>query len=230
MVTKELEDNNWVRAIQSISTREELLEYITLWRLLSGVNLNNAANDSVVWKWRADGTYSTALAYKIQFQGSLPSFQVGKLWKTKIEPKVKVFGWTAMHQKILIADNLEARGMQHSPICPLCNQAREDACHLLINCPFTREVLHLLWSWYGLLGSVSTCSIDEDPTSWLCSTTRKALPENQKRASAIILYIWWNAWKERNKRIFDFQQRSELQVAFAAKEKIDLCHQAFIAS
>jgi hypothetical protein len=52
--------------------------------------------------------YSAASAYKIQFQGSIPSFQVGKLWKTKIEPKVKVFGWTTMHEKILTADNLEA--------------------------------------------------------------------------------------------------------------------------
>jgi hypothetical protein len=77
---------------------------------------------------------------------------VGKLWITKTEPNVKVFGWTAMHQKILTADNLEARGMQHSPICPLCNQTPEDARHLLINCPFTREVLHLLWSWYVKVG------------------------------------------------------------------------------
>jgi hypothetical protein len=55
------------------------------------------------------------------------SFQVGKLWKTKIEPKVKVFGWTTMHQKILTADNLEARGKQHSLIWPLCNLALENA-------------------------------------------------------------------------------------------------------
>jgi hypothetical protein len=78
--------------------------------------------------------------------------------------------------------------------------------------------------------SVSTCSIDEDLASWLCSNARIAMLENQKRASGIILYIWWNAWNERNKRIFYFQQRSELQVAFAAKEEIDLCDQAFRAS
>jgi hypothetical protein len=73
----------------------------------------------------------------------------------------------------------------------------------------------------------SPCSIEEDPASWLCSNVRIAMPGNQKQASGIILYIWWNAWKERNKRIFESVQRSELQVAFAAKEEIDLCAAAF---
>jgi hypothetical protein len=139
-----LEDNNWIRAIRHIFTREELLEYVKLWELLSSVNLNNVVNDSVVWRWRADGTYSTASAYKIQFQGSLPSFQVGNMWKIKIEPKVKVFCWATMHQRILTADNLEARGLQHNTTCPLCNLAPEDKHHLRINCPFTKEVMCLL--------------------------------------------------------------------------------------
>jgi hypothetical protein len=96
-VAKELENNNWIHAIRRISTREEFLKCIKLWDLLSNVNLSTVANDLVVWKWTVDGMYSTTSAYKIQFQGSLPQFQVGKLWKIKIELKVKVFGWTAMH-------------------------------------------------------------------------------------------------------------------------------------
>jgi hypothetical protein len=42
---------------------------------------------------------------------------------------------------VMTADNLAARGMQHNNACPLCQQATEDARHLLINCPFSREVL-----------------------------------------------------------------------------------------
>jgi hypothetical protein len=143
---------------------------------------------------------------------------------------VKVFGWTVMHQRILTVDNLEARGLQHNPICPLCNLAPEDARHLLINCPFTKEVMCFLWSWYGLSWTASTYSSDEDPASWLCSNVTKAMPGNQKKVLGILLYVWWNAWKERNKRIFDSVQRSELQVAFAAKEEIDLCATAFRTS
>jgi hypothetical protein len=96
-VAKELENNNWIHAIRRISTREEFLKCIKLWDLLSNVNLSTVANDLVVWKWTVDGMYSTTSTYKIQFQGSLPQFQVGKLWKIKIELKVEVFGWTTMH-------------------------------------------------------------------------------------------------------------------------------------
>jgi hypothetical protein len=80
--------------------------------------------------------------------------------------------------------------------------------------------MHPIWNMHQTYILASTRSIDEDPASWLCSNARTTLPRNQN--TGIILYTWWNTWKERNKRIFDFEQRSE-QVAFAAKEEIDLC-------
>jgi hypothetical protein len=77
-------------------------------------------------------------AYAVQFQGSHPPFQSKRLWKARTEPKVKIFGWTTMHQEILTADNLGIRGMQHNPLCPLCNAEPENVKHLLINCVFTK--------------------------------------------------------------------------------------------
>jgi hypothetical protein len=41
-------------------------------------------------------------------------------------------------------------------------------------------------------------------------------------AAGILLYSWWNVWKEKNKRVFKEVQRSELQVAMATKDDIDL--------
>jgi hypothetical protein len=42
----------------------------------------------------------------------------------------------------------------------------------------------------------------------------------------VLLYCWWNVWKERNKHIFDAVQRNEFQIAFSAKEEIDLFFRA----
>jgi hypothetical protein len=132
-----------------------------------------------------------------------------------------------MHQRILTADNLASMGMNHNPICPLCNLNPEDARHLLINYQFAREVTHLLWSWFQLQGSPSYCSLQQGPTDWLHANAAKANGANLKRATGVLLYCWWNMWKERNKRIFDSVHKNTLQVAYSAKEEIDLYFRAF---
>jgi hypothetical protein len=148
-VEKELHYKNWIHAVRRISTAEELQEFINLWMLVRNVDLNQAEKTQSFGSGHQK-EYMMGSAYKIQFRGFHASFQVRNLWKARAEPKVKVFGWTAMHQRIRTADNLASRGMQLSPMCPLCNSNLEDACHLLINCHFTREVFRFIWSWFHL--------------------------------------------------------------------------------
>jgi hypothetical protein len=136
--------------------------------------LSQTDGDKIMWKWSPNGEYTARSAYQIQFNGSHPPFQVGKLWKAKTESKVKVFGWTTLHQKILTVDNLTSRGIQHNPLCPLFHLYPEDARHLLINCSYTREVLRLIWSWLHLGGAPSFCLQDQDLADWLPSNASKA--------------------------------------------------------
>jgi hypothetical protein len=46
--------------------------------------------DSILWKWTADGAYSTRLAYRIQFGGSYGPFRFGLIWKAHAENKCNV--------------------------------------------------------------------------------------------------------------------------------------------
>jgi hypothetical protein len=46
-----------------------------------------------------------------------------------------------------------------------------------------------------------------------------------KRLTGILLYCWWNIWKERNMRILDSVYKNELPLS--TKEDIELYHQAF---
>jgi hypothetical protein len=93
-----------------------------------------------------------------------------------------------MHRKIMTADKLAARGLQHNSVCPLCHLEPEDARHLLINCSFSREVLRLLWSWFQIQGSPSSCPQEQGPADWLCSNVQKAAPSNRKTATRVLLY------------------------------------------
>jgi hypothetical protein len=77
-----------------------------------------------------------------------------------------IFGWMTMHQKMLTTDNLAIRGMQHDPLCPLCNAETENVKHLLINCGFTKEVYQLIWLWFMLKGSAASCLPSQEPADW----------------------------------------------------------------
>ena len=51
----------------------------------------------------------------------------------------------------------------------------------------------------------------------------------QRRTSGRLLYILWNAWKERNRRIFRGQRLTYIEVADIAKEDILQRERAFSA-
>ncbi|KAJ3682705.1 hypothetical protein LUZ60_012932 [Juncus effusus] len=57
------------------------------------------------------------------------------LWKIKYPSKVRFFGWLAMQQRLLTADNLMRRGWPHLASCTLCNTETEDGKHLFMECP-----------------------------------------------------------------------------------------------
>jgi hypothetical protein len=53
--------------------------------MLRNITLSPGVNDEIKWKWTSNDEYSAASAYKIQFQGSHTPFQIGKLWKARVE-------------------------------------------------------------------------------------------------------------------------------------------------
>jgi hypothetical protein len=117
-----------------------------------------------------------ASAYHLQFQCSYSPFQIGKQSKAKTEAKVKNFGWTAIHQRIPTAETLVAHGMDPNQMCSLCNICDEDAWHLFTECPFTREVLCLIWQWCGLAGTPTQASPSFSTADWLscCAAAAKS--------------------------------------------------------
>jgi hypothetical protein len=63
--------------------------------------------------------------------------------------------------------------------------------------------------------------------AWLTSNAASANAQNQQETTGIILYFWWNIWKEHNRRVFEKVRKSAFQVALLAKEKIDTFKLAF---
>ncbi|KAJ1269357.1 hypothetical protein BS78_07G205700 [Paspalum vaginatum] len=91
-VSEELPDLNWTRGLWRMETTQQLEEFISLWSLLEEVQLSDQ-EDSIRWKWTANGVYSSKSAYMAQFHGSLCPFKANSIWKAHAEGKHKFFPW-----------------------------------------------------------------------------------------------------------------------------------------
>lgn len=68
-VSKALEDNDWVRRIdmQEGLTVDLIQQFFNLWVKVQEVQLVVRTKDAIQWKFTADGCYSAATAYRMQF-------------------------------------------------------------------------------------------------------------------------------------------------------------------
>jgi hypothetical protein len=140
-VQKALQDNRWISHIIPLSTAQEIKEYVELWEAIGQMQLQEDRDDSIRWRWTADGEYTAKSAYNIQFQGTFS--------KLKLLP-VRFFAWTLLHKKILTTNNLIKRNWPNDPICKLCGTDSETTTHLCKDCVFSKQVWSDLKQWLGL--------------------------------------------------------------------------------
>jgi hypothetical protein len=66
-VREALHDSQWARDGAAASTITYMSQFIRLWSILDGVQLDPSTQDSLVWRWTTDGAYSSASAYRVFF-------------------------------------------------------------------------------------------------------------------------------------------------------------------
>jgi hypothetical protein len=121
-----------------ITTTTQIQEFIGLWIKLQGVQLQSDVQDTITWKWTADGNYSTRSTYKIQFRGSHRKFQHELIWKAQAENKCKIHTCILLRNKILTAGNVQKRDWPHQDHCVLCNGPLKTGLYLSLLCPFRK--------------------------------------------------------------------------------------------
>jgi hypothetical protein len=125
----------------------------------------------------------------------------------------------ATTQKKLTANNLIKRNWPNDPICKLCGIEPETPNHLCLHCPFAKQVWTDLTRWLNLSMLHSVLM-----TGTIYSFWRKCRNKVDKRLrrkfDGIIIYFWWNLWKERNRRTFQHRSVQAHQVAMLCKDDI----------
>ena len=100
-------------------------EYLRLWDILSAVTLREG-EDKLIWRWTADGAYSSKSAYRALFVAASPVYGCHMVWGTWAPLRVKIFLWLAIRRHHRTADRRRRRGLEAADRCYLCDQEPEN--------------------------------------------------------------------------------------------------------
>ena len=123
--------------------------------------------------------------------------------------KIKLFMWLVHHRKILTWDNMHRRGVMGPSRCQLCEAQEETMEHILNSCTYTS------WLWDSFNSIFQHTDWDKGSIINTVNRWRINFSEHEILNLAWSFtpsFIIWNAWKERNKRIFKDEKTTPLGV------------------
>lgn len=185
----------WIRGLHRLDSLDMLQHFIFIWEKAQATVLHEE-EDSIKWKFDATGSYSAKSAYEMQFLGRISKPALGSVWSVRCEGKIRFFLWLLLQNRLWTVDRLAARGWPHDDQCCLCDQEMEMARHLVLECPFSKEI------WASLIERPRMCRAAEQSTS-LSGWWNRLLKINSRKKNHDIVWasmVVWHLWKERNQR------------------------------
>lgn len=152
----------------------------------------------------ASGLYSLASAYRALFADQYCIAGSRELARTRAPPKVKFFAWLALMGRVWTNERRHRHQLESDDTCSFCAQQLETIHHLLLHCPFSKEV------WFKLLRragrqhlALNIAANDNcEFTDWWTHSRKQLLKTIRKGFDTLILLVSWELWKERNRRVF----------------------------
>ena len=203
-----------------MSSAIEMAEFILLWEEVQQLQFNDS-QDTIKWKWAADGSYTAKSAYNALLVGTHSTLRGDWIWKALAEGKHKFFTWLLVQHKILTADNLLIRNWPCEQKCAFCDQVDESAPHVCLNYNFAVEVWLKVKEWTGLPFTVPTQANDSF-ADWWHHNLLLVTGWHRRNLAAVLMYTASNLWLERNRSVFEKKLLSVGQVAGRIKEDITL--------
>ncbi|KAF7822040.1 putative ribonuclease H-like domain, reverse transcriptase zinc-binding domain-containing protein [Senna tora] len=168
--------------------------------------------DSIVWPFTKDGTYSVSTGYHLLAEEDSGNAMVPSssnspddglwkvIWGAKVQPKIRAFIWKVCKNALPTKVNLCKRRMTIEDECPLCCREKETIEHLFLNCDWVRAV------WFG---SPFQWALEGDFsgsfTSWLEERIKllNNLPKCLQDAIPSLFCLLWSIWRGRNAKVFE---------------------------
>ena len=84
----------------------------------------------------AEGYQHYATNYNVLVNPQISNY----LWNCRTLPKIEMFIWSLMHERVLTGENLEKRGLAGQFRCLLCAEASKTISHLFLKYPYAISV------------------------------------------------------------------------------------------
>ena len=201
-VAQALTDGKWMRHFRRDLSVQALHQFIKLHDMVENIQLREETQDTVTWRWTANGVYSASSAYELQFEGSTRFNYRDLIWSSDAPLKCRIFGWLALRGKCHTADCLAKKGWPHNAACVLCLSEPETALHLLATCNVAIRLWKKLLTTAALPAALAPSAATTSLDAWLCSSRQTQPAALKKSWTSLVHLTWWTLWKERNSRIF----------------------------
>ncbi|KAI8543503.1 hypothetical protein RHMOL_Rhmol08G0223300 [Rhododendron molle] len=213
-------DEHWNLSFRkTLRVRENQLLDDLLQRLQS-VILDQSKEDVLQWKWSTDKQFTVKSIYNQWEQVDQNRNQVlGSLWKNLCPPKVEIFSWLAVQEKVATRSALSRRNMiqeDQQLSCPLCSMQLETPSHLLLFCQFSWSVWSLILDWWHVVW-VCPSSLAELALWWF---DNRFGTSEEKLWKASFYATLWSLWLVRNDYVFNNATTSIEEVGELVKTRV----------
>ncbi|KAL7604491.1 hypothetical protein Lser_V15G17384 [Lactuca serriola] len=195
---------------QEPSKPNELHELLQMYKDIEELGSFENSSFGFQFEMNESGEYKVNLMRKM-IDSKLISYKGHKIcWSKLIPLKVRCFVWRASMGRILVAESLAIRGIQHShQICSLCNNDSESVDRILVNYEFAKEVQAWIFKWCGLYNRrfSNVLELIDSAASW------GNCPKKKSIRSTVIFCLLWNIWLVRNDKVFRNTIASPTKVA-----------------
>ncbi|XP_071679762.1 uncharacterized protein [Lolium perenne] len=222
-VADALLDNSWLRDLGPELSVEGWAQCIRLWDEIELVDRDASRPDRFTWPGSIKGAYSAKDTYRMLCLGQEEFSMYKPIWHSFAPPKCKFFVWLALRYRLWTSDRRHRHGLQdRSAACYWCLQDEDNLDHVLMRCPYARQV------WFGCITAAGLNIVepnrDSSLESWWSSARDLVRRRDRNSFDTLVILIAWQIWKQRNARVFGNTnlQFSTAQMLIHIKEEFGL--------
>ncbi|XP_026443079.1 uncharacterized protein LOC113342926 [Papaver somniferum] len=188
------------------------------------------AVDKLRWYLTTSGNFSVSSTYNAIIK--LHSSQVVTrqqeqmwllIWHLAIPFKCHMFIWKITRNILPVAARFQRIAWVSNPNCVMRDNATETVEHLLLHCPFSREV------WFGVALSIfQDANAYRSISEWILSWVEKdnLVCSKKKELINLVVITMWHIWKTRCVKVFDgkhLHPRSVVKQIFTFSHQNNIC-------